>query len=47
AHRDPAAAMAAAGAAIGTALAELRTLDRAAIVRQRRDKFSAIGRTLA
>jgi acetyl-CoA carboxylase carboxyl transferase subunit alpha len=47
AHRDPAAAIAATGAAIATALAGLRDLDRAAIVRLRREKFSAIGRTLA
>ena len=46
AHRDPAAAMAAAGEAIGRALAELRGLDRATIVRLRREKFFAIGRTL-
>src|ERR1700683_2084826 len=46
AHRDPAATIAAAGAAIGDALAELRGLDRATIVRLRREKFSAIGRTL-
>src|SRR5271156_3961221 len=46
AHREPAAAIAATGAAIGDALAELRGLDRATIVRLRREKFSAIGRTL-
>jgi len=46
AHRDPAATMAAAGEAIANALAELRTLDRDAIRRQRRDKFLAIGRNL-
>jgi acetyl-CoA carboxylase carboxyl transferase subunit alpha len=46
AHRDPAAAMAAAGEAIGHALAELRALDRDAVRRQRRDKFLAIGRGL-
>jgi acetyl-CoA carboxylase carboxyl transferase subunit alpha len=47
AHREPAAAIAATGEAIATALAELRGLDRAAIVRLRREKFTAIGRTLS
>ena len=47
AHRDPAAAMAAAGDAIAKALIDLRGLDRAAVVRLRREKFLAIGRTLA
>jgi len=47
AHRDPAAAIIATGQAIGDALAELRGLDRATIARLRREKFSAIGRTLA
>jgi len=46
AHREPAAAIVAAGGAIGEALAELRGLDRATIVRLRREKFAAIGRTL-
>jgi acetyl-CoA carboxylase carboxyl transferase subunit alpha len=46
AHRDPAAAVSAAGGAITDALAELRGLDRATIVRLRREKFSAIGRNL-
>jgi len=46
AHRDPAAAMAATGHAIGDALAELRGLDRATITRLRREKFLAIGRTV-
>ena len=46
AHRDPAAAMAAAGEAIADALAELRGLDRAAIVQARREKFAAIGHSL-
>jgi acetyl-CoA carboxylase carboxyl transferase subunit alpha len=46
AHREPAVAIAATGAAIGDALAELRGLDRATIVRLRREKFAAIGRTL-
>ncbi len=47
AHREPAAAIAATGEAIAAALAELRGLDRSTIVRLRREKFSAIGRTLA
>jgi acetyl-CoA carboxylase carboxyl transferase subunit alpha len=46
AHRDPAEAIAATGDAIGAALDELRGLDRATIVRLRREKFVAIGRTL-
>jgi acetyl-CoA carboxylase carboxyl transferase subunit alpha len=47
AHRDPSAAIAAIGEAIGDALGELRGLDRATIVRLRREKFYAIGRTLS
>jgi acetyl-CoA carboxylase carboxyl transferase subunit alpha len=47
AHREPAAAVAAAGAAIDDALADLRGLDRATIVRLRREKFTAIGRSLS
>jgi acetyl-CoA carboxylase carboxyl transferase subunit alpha len=47
AHREPASAIAAAGEAIAAALAELRALDRATIVRLRREKFTAIGRALA
>ena len=47
AHRDPAAAIAAAGEAIGAALAELQGLDPATIVRLRREKFMAIGRVLS
>ena len=47
AHRDPGAAIAAAGEAIGAALSELHGLDRTTIVRLRREKFLAIGRTLA
>ncbi len=47
AHREPAAAIAAAGEAIAAALAELRALDRATIVRLRREKFTTIGRALA
>ncbi len=46
AHRDPAAAIAAAGEAIANALAELHGLDPATVVRLRREKFMAIGRTL-
>ena len=47
AHRDPAAAIAATGAAIADALAELQGLDPATVVRLRREKFMAIGRTLS
>ncbi len=47
AHRDQAAAIAAAGEAIAAALDEMRGLDRATIVRLRREKFFAIGRTLS
>lgn len=47
AHRDPAAAIAAAGDCIADAFRELKGLDREAIRRQRRDKFLAIGRNLA
>src|SRR5689334_22795375 len=46
AHRDPAAAIAAAGAAISNALMELSGLDRDAIRVQRRQKFLNIGRSL-
>jgi acetyl-CoA carboxylase carboxyl transferase subunit alpha len=46
AHRDPAAAIAAAGEAIALALAELRGLDGAAARKQRRDKFLAMGRAV-
>ena len=46
AHRDPAATIAATGAAIGSALSELQGLDPGTIVRLRREKFMAIGRTL-
>jgi acetyl-CoA carboxylase carboxyl transferase subunit alpha len=46
AHRDSAAAIAAAADAIAMALDELRGLDRATIVRLRHEKFVAIGRTL-
>ena len=47
AHRDPAAAISAAGDAIAAALSDLRSLGRTAIVQLRREKFLAIGRTLA
>jgi len=46
AHRDPPAAIAAAGTVIADALGELKELDSATIVRLRREKFMAIGRTL-
>jgi len=46
AHRDPAAAIAATGEAIGHALAELAGLDRETVRRQRREKFLAMGRSL-
>jgi acetyl-CoA carboxylase carboxyl transferase subunit alpha len=45
AHRDPSAAIAAAGEAIAGALADLHGLDAATVVRLRREKFMAIGRT--
>jgi acetyl-CoA carboxylase carboxyl transferase subunit alpha len=44
AHRDPAAAIAAAGEAIANALGELKPLSREAVRKQRRDKFLAMGR---
>jgi acetyl-CoA carboxylase carboxyl transferase subunit alpha len=47
AHRDPAAAITATGEAIADALTELQGLDPATVVRLRREKFMAIGRTLA
>jgi acetyl-CoA carboxylase carboxyl transferase subunit alpha len=47
AHRDPAAAIRATGEAVAAALADLHGLDRTAIMRLRREKFLAIGRTLA
>jgi acetyl-CoA carboxylase carboxyl transferase subunit alpha len=46
AHRDPAAAVTATGEAIAGALTELHGLDRATVIRLRREKFMAIGRTL-
>jgi acetyl-CoA carboxylase carboxyl transferase subunit alpha len=47
AHRDPAAAIAATGEAVANALAELRGLNADAIRKQRREKFLAMGRTMA
>ena len=47
AHRDPPAAIAATGAIVAIALSELKGLDRETVRRQRRDKFLAIGRSLA
>jgi acetyl-CoA carboxylase carboxyl transferase subunit alpha len=47
AHRDATAAIAATGDAIANALAELKGLDSAAIRRQRREKFIAMGRIAA
>ena len=47
AHRDPAAAINATGEAIAQALGSLRGLDRDAVRKQRREKFLAMGRTLA
>ncbi|HXX26389.1 MAG TPA: acetyl-CoA carboxylase carboxyltransferase subunit alpha [Pseudolabrys sp.] len=44
AHRDPRAAIASAGEAIGKALSELKALSRDAVRKQRRDKFLAMGR---
>jgi acetyl-CoA carboxylase carboxyl transferase subunit alpha len=46
AHRDPEAAITATAEAIAAALADLQGLDPATIVRLRREKFMAIGRTL-
>jgi acetyl-CoA carboxylase carboxyl transferase subunit alpha len=46
AHRDPAAAIAATGAAIDRAFAELKGLSRDTLRRQRREKFLNIGRSL-
>ncbi|HEY2134738.1 MAG TPA: acetyl-CoA carboxylase carboxyltransferase subunit alpha [Xanthobacteraceae bacterium] len=46
AHRDPAAAIAAAGDAIAAALGDMAGLDRETLRRQRRDKFMAIGRSM-
>jgi acetyl-CoA carboxylase carboxyl transferase subunit alpha len=44
AHRDPGAAIVAAGEAIAAALDELRGLERETVRRQRREKFLAMGR---
>src|SRR5271167_2325535 len=46
AHRDPAATIDATGEALDAAFAGLKGLDAATIVRMRREKFMAIGRTL-
>ena len=46
AHRDPAAAIAAAGEAIAHCFEELAGLDRETLRRQRREEFLAIGRSL-
>jgi acetyl-CoA carboxylase carboxyl transferase subunit alpha len=47
AHRDPEAAIAAAGESLAAAFDDLRGLDCDAIRKQRREKFLAIGRTIA
>jgi acetyl-CoA carboxylase carboxyl transferase subunit alpha len=47
AHRDPQGAIASTAEAIGNALDDLKLLDREGVRRQRREKFLAIGRTLA
>jgi acetyl-CoA carboxylase carboxyl transferase subunit alpha len=44
AHRDPQAAIALTGEAIGNALAELQGLDRETVRKQRREKFLTMGR---
>jgi acetyl-CoA carboxylase carboxyl transferase subunit alpha len=46
AHRDPSATIAATGDAVEAAFAELASLDRAAVRRDRQDKFMAIGRAI-
>jgi len=46
AHRDPAAAIAATGTAIGNALAALGGMDRDSVRRHRREKFLNIGKAL-
>src|ERR1700761_5503113 len=46
AHRDPAATIAATGEALDAAFAGLQGLDPTTVVRMRREKFMAIGRTL-
>jgi acetyl-CoA carboxylase carboxyl transferase subunit alpha len=47
AHRDAEATIAAAGEAVDEALTALRGLDRDTVIRLRREKFAAIGRSLA
>ena len=47
AHREPQATVAATAEVIADALSELKGLDRETVRRQRRDKFLAIGRSLA
>ncbi|HEY7298066.1 MAG TPA: acetyl-CoA carboxylase carboxyltransferase subunit alpha [Xanthobacteraceae bacterium] len=47
AHRDPQAAIAAAGEAIAAAFDDIQGLDHETVKRLRREKFLAIGRTLA
>jgi acetyl-CoA carboxylase carboxyl transferase subunit alpha len=47
AHRDPATTIAATGEAIANAVEELKGLDRDTVRKQRREKFLAIGRTIA
>ncbi|HEX5845145.1 MAG TPA: acetyl-CoA carboxylase carboxyltransferase subunit alpha [Rhodoplanes sp.] len=47
AHRDPAATIRAAGEAVALAFEELRALDRDMVRQRRREKFLAIGRTVA
>jgi acetyl-CoA carboxylase carboxyl transferase subunit alpha len=47
AHRDPDAAIAAAGDVIHQAISALKTLDPAGVRKQRREKFLAMGRNLA
>jgi acetyl-CoA carboxylase carboxyl transferase subunit alpha len=45
AHRDPKASIKAVGAAVAAAFVPLRAMDRAAVQRDRQNKFLAIGRT--
>src|SRR5499433_2982840 len=47
AHRDPQAAVAAAGEAIAHAFTELEGLDREAVRKQRREKFLTMGRSIS
>jgi acetyl-CoA carboxylase carboxyl transferase subunit alpha len=47
AHRDPKASIKAVGAAVAAAFVPLRAMDRAAVQRDRQNKFLAIGRTHA